>query len=336
MATDRTCSAACLLALKSRTNQDDREFYLEKTFFFNARDVLLKTHDKKSVYQCSYGVVDFSADLACPKTVVLTLSRCCDMIGSQFDLSVSNDNHVKIIESIATSIEGHGGSPIPTDMLDIIHAPRQKSQVDHHARYDLTVLAPFQRTNLVFPSTRTTPLKIVITFREPLKDDGLSGITLYGLRYFVNPEHRKTLFTESHAFSSWVSINVDASSTTTNDVMETVSSFCLNKVGRSGKISISSSNIGAVKNVRLSLTNDVDIYNGPAWPILTSENTLELSFNDLSEDKVPRSLVDFKNFKDAIIVIACSIDSCALKVCSRSLVFVTYSAGSSSYVKSTE
>ena len=329
---DKTCSAASLLALKNMS----RPIHSDKPGLFNAKSQLLLP----SKYVCTFGLIDFSIKLDSSSLMTLTLTRCCDLIGGRIELTIPASAR---LSSISTSI-------FESQLLDTWHVgdnfgEKGIAQVGDKKTFDLARLAPFHENNVIFPATRRWSCKILLEFDSPLP--AVDDVKLYGMRYFVAAEERINLFKEDYSFATWV--NSSAREIPGTEDTETQKTFMLTNESFCDRISIHSND--SIKNVRLALTGEVDLYNGPAWPLLSkgpdaNYDVYELQFSDSLEAAFPDSWIDFKSFPDARLILTgtfTDIDSLRnikninnrvnVSVVGRCLEFVKYSAESEAFVK---
>ena len=257
------------------------------------------------------------------RVVELTLSRCCDLVGGRLDLFVESSYAIAKIETMMSSSDR---------VIDVLHEPRRASA----SSYDLTALAPFQTSGLVFPSTRSTMIKIVVTFRDEFLERPPPTLRLYGCKYFVDAEHRKSLFTESHVLAVETRLahpRFFVSSTNADDIVCKLD----RDSGRTVSLSIAT-DAANVRNVRLSLEEGFDVYNGPVGPLLDVDTgRIELRFSDPA-CKNYRSLIDLKKHPNAALVLTMATSAteaaavaAVARVVSTRLEFIAYSSGTMSY-----
>jgi hypothetical protein len=301
------------MALQKRNLKE--AWYAKKDALFDARGTLLG--DKE--YQCTYGELEVSQERFDDR-IELTLLRCCDIVGGRMDLHVGGSMTPAKIETLLSSSDR---------IIDVLHAPSPSPSCS--SMYDITALAPFQKSNLVFPSTRTTTVKIIVTFVEPPS----TALRLFGCKYFVDSEHRKCLFTDSHVMAIETHlVHPDISCVSENFSTELRCKLDRNS-GRTTSITVSEIDPEAITNVRMSLEDGCNVYNGPAWPLRRDgggQCDIVLDFCDPA-CKNYRSLIDLRKHPNAELVLTVTPDAkqAKPKILSTRLEFIAYSGGTMSY-----
>ena len=347
-----SCSTGCLLSLKQRSPEgsgsgsgSSKEHWHNKAFLFNVKEKLLGSNP----YQCIFGKIDLIAIAHNNNTVDVEIKRCCDLIGTSILLSKLAGNDLLRIETYLGDDEMLDSADTSDLALraSILYDNNDQGSAEE-SYHQLNALAPFQTNALVFPSTRSSVLKLKLSYTSAVDEKDIEQIKLFGYNYFVNQEHRKSLFIESHvlALTSVTKLSHRSSSSSSSPSFSSFSNTISipTHICTCSKIAIrlydlSNSN-KQPKDLKIQLGEGAILYDGPMAPLLEETrrrykgiptDVLVLDFNDsLFMQSKHQSIVNFKYFKDASVT--CQ-GFAAFDLLFFKLGFLTYSAGTMSYAK---
>lgn len=250
MSVDPTCSAGSLLALKKRTDASKKCWFTDPAVI-NNKSFLLGQNTIDKVH-CIFGEIAITSSFdAYVKMTRIDIERCCDLIGSSMFLVMDRIDGLVIVTQLGDDVLD-SRTDVPYDVFK--------------GAYILDGIAPFQESNLLFPSTRNTKVSILLSAsKEPPR--------LFGMKYFVEALHRMSLFTKPHKFSCSVKYVVPLNRYE-NNRME----YSLKDIGASKGIHMDKCK--GVERVVLSLDEGIDLYDGPIGPLMTGPETAALMFSN--------------------------------------------------------
>jgi hypothetical protein len=195
----------------------------------------------------------------------LTLKRCCDLVES-LELFIPRLATLKSVTSFFDDVQIDTLSTLPVNAAN--------------GALKLSVLAPFQEGTLLFPSTRTTSVRVVLVLEHKSELFISFATTIMGKKYFVDDDQRKLLFTEGHGFAM-----------KTRQTLVTIDQVLNLKREIGPCIAIRFPTCG-IRHVTIELEDGIAIYDGPPGPLGIGEACISLSDSAWP----PHSIIDFSRF----------------------------------------